>query len=104
SGIYRVRRSPEFQRAKLRGSGTTKEQAKAVLWRIGSPQLIAAVIADAAGGGGGVEAVATRIDEVGREIQRAVGLSRDQFTQTVLLPQNEFARFLRADTRERQQV
>lgn len=104
SGIYRVRRQPEFQRPKLRGTGTTKEQPKAVLWRIGSPQLIPAVIADEVGGGGGVEAIATRIDEVGREIQRAVGLNRDQFTQTVLLPQNEFARFLRAGTGERQQV
>ncbi|MGO1227687.1 MAG: AAA family ATPase [Brachybacterium sp.] len=104
SGIYRVRRQPEFQRQKLRGTGTTKEQAKAVLWRIGSPQLIPDVIADTAGGGSGVEAIATRIDEVGREIQRAVGLTRDQFTQTVLLPQNEFARFLRAGTGERQAV
>ena len=104
SGIYRVRRQPEFQRQKLRGTGTTKEQARAVLWRIGSPQLIADVIADTAGGGSGVDAIATRIDEVGREIQRAVGLTRDQFTQTVLLPQNEFARFLRAGTGERQAV
>ena len=104
SGIYRVRRQPEFQRPKLRGTGTTKEQAKAVLWRIGSPQLIESVIADTAGNAPGLEAIATRIDEVGREIQRAVGLSRDQFTQTVLLPQNEFARFLRAGTGERQAV
>ncbi|WP_114854261.1 AAA family ATPase [Brachybacterium sp. YJGR34] len=104
SGIFRVRRQPEFQRPKLRGSGTTKEQARAVLWRIGSPQALPAVIADDAGGGAGVEVVASRIDEVGREIQRAVGLTRDQFTQTVLLPQNEFSRFLRADTKERQQV
>ncbi|MDN5601528.1 MAG: SMC family ATPase, partial [Brachybacterium sp.] len=104
SGIFRVRRQPEFQRPKRRGTGTTKEQPKAVLWRIGSPQLIADVIADTAGGGSGVEAIATRIDEVGREIQRAVGLTREQFTQTVLLPQNEFARFLRAGTGERQAV
>nr|WP_245354132.1 SMC family ATPase [Brachybacterium sacelli] len=104
SGIYRVRRQPPFDRAKKRGTGTTPEQAKAVLWRIGSPQLIPAVVADTAGGGADVEALATRIDEVGREIQRAVGLTREQFTQTVLLPQNEFARFLRAGTGERQQV
>ena len=104
SGLYRVRRQPEFQRPKMRGTGTTKEHAKAVLWRIGSPQLIDEVIADTAGGGSGVEAIATRIDEVGREIQRAVGLTREQFTQTVLLPQNEFARFLRAGTTERQAV
>ena len=34
SGLHRVRRSPEFQRPKLRGTGTTKEQAKALMWRI----------------------------------------------------------------------
>ncbi|MEE1617898.1 SMC family ATPase [Brachybacterium sp. J153] len=104
SGLHRVRRQPEFQRPKLRGSGTTKEQAKAVLWRIGSPQALPAAIADAAGSGSGSEVIASRLDEVGREVQRAVGLTREQFTQTVLLPQNEFARFLRAGTGDRQQV
>ncbi|MFE7606018.1 AAA family ATPase [Brachybacterium paraconglomeratum] len=104
SGLHRVRRSPEFQRPKLRGTGTTKEQAKALMWRIGSPQALPAAIADTAGAGDGSEVIASRIDEVGREVQRAVGLTREQFTQTVLLPQNEFARFLRAGTGERQQV
>lgn len=104
AGIYRIRREPEYQRAKKRGSGTTRQQARAILWRIGSPGLIPAAIADRHGDGEGIEPLATRLDEVGREIQRAVGLSREQFTQTVLLPQNEFARFLRAGTAERQQV
>src|SRR5699024_10401132 len=101
SRIQPGHRSPEEQRPQRRGTGTTKEQAKAVLWRIGAPQLIEDVIADTAGGGSGLDVIATRIDEVGREIQRAVGLTREQFTQTVLLPQNEFARFLRAGTTER---
>ncbi|PWH06360.1 SMC family ATPase [Brachybacterium endophyticum] len=115
SGIYRVRREPEYARAKKRGSGTTKQQAKALLWRIGSPELLPVVIAEMAEGASGAtnegtaaagaaEPIATRLDEVGREIQQAVGLTREQFTQTVLLPQNEFARFLRAGSGERQQV
>lgn len=104
AGIYRIRREPDYQRAKKRGSGTTRQQARAILWRIGSPELIPAAIADRHGDGEGIEPLATRLDEVGREVQRAVGLSREQFTQTVLLPQNEFARFLRAGTAERQQV
>ncbi|GAB2536568.1 AAA family ATPase [Brachybacterium huguangmaarense] len=104
SGIYRVRREPEYRRAKLRGTGTTREQAKALLWRLSSPELIGPVLADAAGQGAGVVPVATRLDEVGREIARAIGLSREQFTQTVLLPQGEFARFLRARTQDRQAV
>ncbi|WP_152352408.1 AAA family ATPase [Brachybacterium subflavum] len=122
AGIFRVHREPEYERAKKRGTGTTKQQAKALLWRLGSPELLPGVIAEVTGGAvdgtdtpsgtagaasspaGAAEPLATRLDEVGREIQRAVGLSREQFTQTVLLPQNEFARFLGAGTAERQQV
>lgn len=103
-GVYRVLRQPEFFRPKKRGEGTTKQQAKALLWRLGSPDLIPEVLADTAGQGAGLTPIASRIDEVGREIGTAVGLTRAQFTQTVLLPQNEFARFLRAQTGERQEV
>ncbi|MGY5765436.1 AAA family ATPase [Brachybacterium sp. DNPG3] len=109
AGIFRIRREPAFDRPSRRRSAdgtvkTTRQQAKALLWRVTSPEAIPLAIADAAGEGGGIEPIATRLDEVGREIQRAIGLSREQFTQTVLLPQNEFARFLRAGTTERQAV
>lgn len=103
-GIYRILRYPAYERPKKRGSGTVREHEKAVLWRIGSPDLIPAVVADSAGAGAGLEPISARLDEIGREITRALGLSRVQFTQTVLLPQNEFARFLRAGTGDRQEV
>ncbi|MFC7448863.1 AAA family ATPase [Rhodococcus daqingensis] len=80
----RLTRSPEYERAKLRGTGTTKENAKATLaWLDGQGQNLA------------------RLDEIGEEIGRLLGMSADQFFQVVLLPQGEFARFLRADTDER---
>lgn len=104
AGIFRVRRSPQYERPKKRGDGTTTQQAKALLWRLDSPALIPAAIADALGEGAGVEVRATRLDEVGAQIQAAIGLTREQFTQTVLLPQGEFQRFLKAHTAERQQV
>lgn len=104
AGIFRVRRSPQYERPKKRGDGTTTQHAKALLWRLDSPALIPAAIADALGEGAGVEVRATRLDEVGAQIQSAIGLTREQFTQTVLLPQGEFQRFLKARTAERQQV
>ena len=104
AGIFRVRREPAFERPKRRGTGTTTQQARALLWRLTSPELIPAAIADRAGDGAGVEVRATRLDEVGAQITAAIGLNREQFTQTVLLPQGEFQRFLRAATAERQQV
>jgi exonuclease SbcC len=89
SGIYRVRRSPAYQRPKQRGTGTTLQQAGVRLWRLTSPD-------DAVG-----ELLSSRIDEAGLELQRVVGLDRTQFVQTVVLPQGEFAGFLRAEPEAR---
>ena len=39
--------------------------------------------------------------EIGEEISQLLGMSREQFCQVVLLPQGDFARFLRADAGDR---
>ncbi|MEU6645768.1 SMC family ATPase [Saccharomonospora sp. NPDC046836] len=88
----RLVRSPEYQRPKRRGDGYTTQQAKASLTWVGEVPH-----------GLPVEGV-TRIDEVARTVQRLLGMSAEQFFQVVLLPQGEFARFLRADTTEREQL
>ncbi|MGV8966992.1 MAG: AAA family ATPase [Cellulomonas sp.] len=101
SGEYRVLRSPEWQRAKKRGEGTTKQQATVKLWRLAGPDgALEAGIVDPAGG----ELISTRLDEAGAEIQRAIGLDRAQFVQTIVLPQGEFASFLRADPERRRSL
>lgn len=83
----RVTRSPEQERAKLRGTGTTREPAKVLLEE-----------RDAAGTW---QAVSTRVGEADRELSDLVGMSAEQFFQVVLLPQGDFARFLRAESEER---
>lgn len=104
SGVYRVRRTPEFQRAKKRGTGTTTQQAGVRLWRLAGADL--AALAAAGGSAEDVpgELLSTRLDEAGLEIQRAVGLDRRQFVQTIVLPQGEFASFLRADPEHRRSL
>jgi exonuclease SbcC len=88
----RIVRNPEYQRPKRRGEGMTTQQAKASLTWIGqapddqSPEGV------------------TRIDEVARTVERLLGMTHDQFFQVVLLPQGEFARFLRAETAEREKL
>ena len=89
AGVYRILRSPEYRRPKKRGTGTTRQNASARLWRLAAP------------GGRPLDEPVTRLDDVGAEVARIVGLSRDQFTQTVVLPQGRFARFLRATSAER---
>ncbi|MDV6303740.1 MULTISPECIES: SMC family ATPase [Rhodococcus] len=80
----RIVRSPEFLRPKLRSTGTTKQHAKASLtWLDGRGQNL------------------TRLNEIGDAVNALLGMSADQFFQVVLLPQGEFARFLRADSDER---
>lgn len=90
AGVFRVRRTPAYQRPKQRGSGTTTQQATVRLWRLTDP--------DAPEDG---ELLSHRLDEAGAELQRLVGLDRAQFVQTVVLPQGEFAAFLRANPEDR---
>ncbi|GAA4288976.1 SMC family ATPase [Georgenia daeguensis] len=91
AGIYRVWRSPKYQRLKKRGGGTTTQNARAKLWRLSH-------VEDAG------EPVSAQVQEVGTELGRIVVLDRAQFTQTVVLPQGQFASFLRAKPEDRRTV
>ncbi|MCM6775949.1 SMC family ATPase [Nocardia sp. CDC159] len=83
----RLIRSPEFLRPKKRGSGYRTEQAAATLeWLDGRGQNL------------------SRIPDIGDEVIRLLGMSADQFFQVVLLPQGDFARFLRADNEDRERL
>ena len=92
AGVYRVRRTPTYERAKRRGQGTTTQNGTVKLWHLTGV------------GGQPLDEPVTRVGDADAEIARAVGLSREQFTQTVVLPQGKFARFLRADSSERQHL
>lgn len=94
AGVFRVRRTPAYQRAKRRGAGTTTAQASVRMWRL--PADVEDRDLDAVG-----IPLGNRLDEVGAEIVRLVGLDRAQFAQTVVLPQGEFARFVHAAPEER---
>ena len=79
-----IERSPEFERPKKRGTGTIKQQAKANLtWLDGSGENL------------------SRAQEIGDVVKSLLGMSAEQFFQVVLLPQGDFARFLRANSEER---
>ncbi|HEX4728311.1 MAG TPA: SMC family ATPase, partial [Jatrophihabitans sp.] len=86
-GLYRIRRTPSYQRPKKRGTGSITANMTVKLWRLNS--------LDRPNGG---ELLSANLGDVEDEITRAVGLTHAQFVQTVLLPQGEFAAFLRADT------
>ncbi|WP_175988420.1 AAA family ATPase [Microbacterium tenebrionis] len=87
AGRYRVTRSPEYLRPAKRGGGLTKQNS--------------AVQLDAFIDGGWVT-LAAKEKRVADELDGIVQLSREQFLQVILLAQNRFARFLLADSKERQ--
>ncbi|QGF23339.1 AAA family ATPase [Raineyella fluvialis] len=99
AGDYRIWRQPRYERPKQRGTGTTTQNQQVRLWRL-SPGDLEAVLA----GGQAGRLLSTRAQEVGAEIPALTGLTRDQFTQTVLLPQGKFATFLRARPDDRRAV
>ena len=82
---YRVERTPEWERPKKRGGGTTTEASGASLWREGDALPLATGATDVTGA-----------------ITGLLGMDVDQFTQVALLPQGDFKRLLCATSQERE--
>ncbi|HVN12857.1 MAG TPA: SMC family ATPase, partial [Kineosporiaceae bacterium] len=81
-----VTRSPAWDRPKKRGTGTTLEQARVLVRELRDGEWVP---------------VTSRVDEAAEVLADVLGLGVDQFTKLVLLPQGEFAAFLRANAEDR---
>ena len=90
--LYKIERKPEQNIAKKRGSGTTIFKATAKL----------AIVDRVAG----IEKanIATIPKNVGEEITRLLHLNAEQFKKIILLPQNDFSRFLKSSTPEKESI
>ncbi len=86
---FEVTRAPAWERPKKRGSGTTTQPARVVVRELRDGEW---------------DVLTTRLDEAGQLLEDVLGLGLEQFTKLVLLPQGEFAAFLRADAEERRQL
>ncbi len=78
-----IRRNPEYERPKKTGEGTTTQSANATLTHVDSGAVIE-----------GVNEVKAKIDEL-------LGLTQDQFTQTVMIAQGDFLKILNASSDDR---
>lgn len=83
---WRIRRSPEYERAKLRGSGTTPQKHTVLLENLSTRE------------------VTEGISEAAAKIQELLGLTQDQFRQTVMIAQGDFLRILNASSEERKEL
>ena len=82
---YTVKRNPEYDRAKTRGTGTTKQTAEAELHYPDG-------------------AVVGKVKDVDKAIREIIGLTREQFAQVAMISQGEFRKLLQADTKARQKI
>ncbi len=83
---HRLTRVPEHRRPKRRGEGFTTEAARVHLQRHEGGQWVS---------------LSANKAEAGEMITELIGLNRAQFTQVMLLPQGQFAKFLQAADDER---
>ena len=83
--IYTVTRNPTYERAKIKGTGTTTESAGAELTYPDGRQV-------------------TKNGEVDAAIREIIGLTREQFSQIAMISQGDFRKLLQADTKERQEI
>ena len=80
---WRVRRNPEYERPKKSGGGNTTQSAGARLTDMDSGEITEG------------------LTEVNGKIQELLGLTQDQFTQTVMIAQGDFLKILNASSEER---
>ena len=93
TGIYRVTRTPAYTPAGKK----SQRNSKSTLARVVEDP-------DAPDGWRTIEAVASGPRDVGYEIPTIVGLDKDQFLQTIVLPQGKFSQFLTATSDAREQI
>jgi exonuclease SbcC len=86
---YRVERTPRQEKPKKRGAGTIIAEETAVLYDLvqGRPVNPSA-----------------RKSEADHKIRELIGLQAEEFFKIVLLPQGDFAEFLKQNTNERKEV
>ena len=93
TGIYRVTRTPAYMPAGKK----SQRNSKSTLTRVVEDP-------DAPDGWRTVEPIASGPRDVGSEIPAIVGLDKDQFLQTIVLPQGKFSQFLNATSDAREQI
>ena len=93
TGIYRVTRTPAYTPAGKK----SQRNSKSTLTRVVEDP-------DAPDGWRTVKPIASGPRDVGYEIPAIVGLDKDQFLQTIVLPQGKFSQFLNTTSDAREQI
>ena len=91
---YRITRSPDQFRPKVRGEGVTPHNSCADLYKLGPDGTIDT----------GELLVEKKVGEANDYIRSITGLNAEQFRQVMVLPQGQFRKLLMADSKEKQKI
>jgi exonuclease SbcC len=91
---YRITRSPDQPRPKLRGEGMTQHLSRADLYKLGPDGTIET----------GDLLVEKKVSEATDYIRSITGMNADQFRQVMVLPQGQFRKLLMANSSEKQKI
>lgn len=86
---YTIRRIPQYERPRKKGTGTTTQQAAAELW-----------VAD----GADKRVLSSKTSEATEKVTEILGLDANQFRQLVMIAQGDFRRLLTAKSDERAEI
>lgn len=84
--MYKITRQPEYLRPKQRGDGFTTKPASAILECLDSGDVY------------------SRLDTTNKAIIDIIGLTKDQFNQTMMIAQGDFLKILKAKSDDRKQL
>lgn len=84
--MYKITRQPEYLRPKQRGEGFTTKPASAILECLDSGEVY------------------SRLDTTNKAIIDIIGLTKDQFNQTMMIAQGDFLKILKAKSDDRKQL
>ena len=83
---YTIRRNPDYDRAVKRGTGVTKQIAKAQI-----------IMPDG-------KVISNRIKEVDEAVKEIIGIDKNQFCRIAMIAQGDFLKLLLASTKERMEI
>ncbi|RKZ70050.1 MAG: SMC family ATPase [Gammaproteobacteria bacterium] len=89
--IYRIKRSPNQERAKVHGEGLAAHVATAELNEVDAAGELSLI-------------VSKKVKQATSEIERLTGLNVEQFRQVMVLPQGKFRELLLASSYDREQI
>lgn len=84
--LYEIYRTPEYERASKRGDGTVQSKGNAILKDITGAEVYEG------------------INEVNNKVLEIIGLNRNQFSQTIMIAQNDFLKILNSTSKERSEL